>query len=108
MLGFSRRRFLAASSALAGAMVFPTLGRAVELKEPPSLKEAVERGELPPVHERLPENPLVIEPLERPGAPGGTWNHALVGGGSLSMLVRYQGYEPLVRFTPDWNGVIPN
>ena len=30
---------------------------------------------------------------------GGTWNHALVGGGSLSMVVRYQGYEPLVRYT---------
>ncbi|MDR7124677.1 peptide/nickel transport system substrate-binding protein [Pseudorhodobacter sp. 4114] len=39
---------------------------------------------------------------------GGTWNHALVGGGSLSMLIRYQSYEPLVRFTPDWTGIEPN
>src|SRR5690606_5254057 len=28
--------------------------------EAPSLKELVEKGELPPVEERLPENPLVI------------------------------------------------
>ena len=24
------------------------------------------------------------------------------------MVVRYQGYEPLVRYTPDWSGVEPN
>ena len=26
----------------------------------------------------------------------------------MSMLVRYQAYEPLVLFTPDWSGVEPN
>lgn len=60
------------------------------------------------MEDRLPENPLVITPTDRPGQQGGTWNHALVGGGSLSMLIRYQGYEPLVRFTPDWSSVEPN
>ena len=30
------------------------------------------------------------------------------GGGSLSMVVRYQGYEPLVRFNPEWTGLEPN
>ena len=63
---------------------------------------------MPPVAERLPANPLVITPTTRPGQQGGDWNHALVGGGSLSMLVRYQGYEPMVRFTPDWSGLTPN
>ena len=77
-------------------------------KESASLQAQVDAGELPPVNERLPENPLVITPTDRPGQQGGDWNHALVGGGSLSMLVRYQGYEPLVRFTPDWSGVEPN
>ena len=42
-------------------------------------------AELPPVEERLPKNPLGVTPTDRPGKQGGTWNHALVGGGSLSM-----------------------
>ena len=63
-----------------------------------SLMDQVKSGALPPIAERLPANPLVITPTEKPGQQGGDWNHALVGGGSLSMLVRYQGYEPLVRF----------
>ena len=105
----SRRGFLGSTTALAGAMVvFGLPARAASPKESPALQAKVDAGELPPVAERLPENPLVITPTERPGQQGGDWNHALVGGGSLSMLVRYQGYEPLVRFTPDWSGVEPN
>ena len=78
-----------------------------DYKEPPSLRDRVAAGSLPPVNDRLPENPLVIKPVERVGRYGGDWNHALVGGGSLSMLFRYQAYEPLVRYTPDWSGVSP-
>ncbi|MBX2837989.1 MAG: ABC transporter substrate-binding protein [Gammaproteobacteria bacterium] len=69
------------------------------------LLSMVDDGKLPPLVERLPTNPLVIEPTSEVGTHGGTWNHALVGGGSLVMLVRYQGYEPQVRFNPEWTGV---
>jgi peptide/nickel transport system substrate-binding protein len=108
MLKLNRRKFLATTSALAGAIMFPSLGRAAEPKESQSLADKVKNGELPPVAQRLPANPLVITPTDKPGQQGGVWNHALVGGGSLSMLVRYQGYEPLVRFNPDWSGLTPN
>ena len=37
------------------------------------LAELVARGELPPLEERLPEHPLVIEPIDEPGVYGGTW-----------------------------------
>src|SRR5687767_9170230 len=94
----SRRAFIAASSAFAGVMAMPILARAAEVKESAFLQSQVDSGALPKAAERLPSNPLVITPLERVGQQGGDWNHALVGGGSLSMLVRYQGYEPLVRF----------
>src|SRR6476661_9015703 len=91
----TRRTFLASGTALGGVLAaFGGLPARAQ--------------DLPPVEERLPEEPLVVTPLTRPGAQGGTWNHALVGGGSLSMLVRYQAYEPLVRFTPDWSGVEDN
>ncbi len=108
MKTISRRQFLATTSALAGTMMMPALGRAAEPKESPSLMDKVKSGALPPVAQRLPVNPLVITPTEKPGQQGGDWNHALVGGGSLSMLVRYQGYEPLIRFNPDWSGLTPN
>ncbi|MBP0652078.1 hypothetical protein J8J40_33955, partial [Mycobacterium tuberculosis] len=63
---------------------------------------------LPPLKDRLPVNPLVVKPVDQVGRYGGDWNMALVGGGSLSMLFRYQTYEPLLRYTPDWSGVTPN
>ena len=108
MNGISRRAFLAASTAFAGAVAIAPNVLAQDLKESASLQAQVDSGALPPVADRLPENPLVITPTERPGQQGGDWNHALVGGGSLSMVVRYQGYEPLLRYTPDWSGLTPN
>ncbi|AJY48089.1 ABC transporter substrate-binding protein [Martelella endophytica] len=95
----SRRHFLAAGTALAGSLALPAWAQD---------EAASGSGELPPLSERLPENPLVLTPRDKPGKQGGIWNHALVGGGSLSMLFRYQSYEPTVRFTPDWSGVTPN
>src|SRR4051812_14441445 len=105
MVSISRRAFIVASSAFAGALAVPHW---VQAQESAFLKSQVDAGSLPAVAERLPANPLVITPFERSGEQGGDWNHALVGGGSLSMLVRYQGYEPLVRFNPDWSGLVEN
>ena len=42
-----------------------------EYSQSPFLDERVASGELPPVDERLPKNPLVIEPLEEIGTYGG-------------------------------------
>ena len=95
----SRRAFIAASSAFAGVMAMPILARAAEVKESAFVQADVDSGALPKVADRLPENPLVITPWDRVGQQGGDWNHALVGGGSASMLVRYQGYDGLVRST---------
>ncbi len=66
------------------------------------LKSLVDAGKLPPLAERLPENPMVVTPLTEVGKYGGSWRSAIVGGGSLSMLFRYQAYEPLVRYNSDW------
>ncbi len=107
MGSISRRAFIAATSAFAGTLALTGLARA-QSRESAFLQADVDAGKLPGVGERLPANPLVVTPLERIGQQGGDWKHALVGGGSLSMLVRYQGYEPLVRFTPDWSGITEN
>ena len=44
-----------------------------KFKEAPTLAERVASGELPPVDERLPLNPMVVEPVEAIGEYGGTW-----------------------------------
>ena len=46
--------------------------------EAPMLERLVEAGNLPPVSERLPENPLIITPVERPGIYGGAIRRALI------------------------------
>lgn len=42
-------------------------------QEAPILAERVTSGELPTVDERLPTNPMVVEPIEEVGDYGGTW-----------------------------------
>lgn len=43
-----------------------------EYNEAPVLAEKVKQGELPPVEERLPDDPIVVEPYDRVGEYGGT------------------------------------
>ncbi len=76
--------------------------------EAPTLAALVEAGELPPVEERLPVDPLVISPVERIGDYGGEWRSAMVGGLDHIWMIRLMAYENLVRFTPDWSGVMAN
>ena len=47
--------------------------------EAPMLAEMVAAGDLPPVEERLPKNPMVLEPSDEIGKYGGTWNRAFTG-----------------------------
>ncbi len=42
--------------------------------EAPMLHELVLAGKLPPLEERIPAEPLVIEPYDQPGKYGGTWH----------------------------------
>ena len=73
--------------------------------EAPMLAALVEAGELPPVEERLPAEPLVITPVERIGDYGGQWRSAMVGGLDHIWMIRLMAYENLIRFTPDWTGL---
>ncbi|RIK39789.1 MAG: hypothetical protein DCC55_17000 [Chloroflexi bacterium] len=62
----------------AEAAVAPA-GPPTQFNEAPMLAERVARGELPPVDERLPENPLVIEGLDGIGNYGGLWRMGFSG-----------------------------
>ncbi|MFC0008536.1 ABC transporter substrate-binding protein [Devosia nitrariae] len=70
------------STALAAGLVLTTclVPAALAFQESPMLTEQVEAGTLPPVDERLPANPTVIEAVEV-GQYGGTWQRAYKGPG---------------------------
>src|SRR5262245_64206901 len=48
-------------------------------KEAPQLAELVKAGKLPPVAERIGQDPLVIKPLKEIGKYGGTWRAGFTG-----------------------------
>jgi hypothetical protein len=48
-------------------------------KEAPQLAELVKAGKLPPVQERIGQDPLVIKPLREVGKYGGTWRRGFTG-----------------------------
>ncbi len=66
---------------LSGVICFlgVTSALAVNYNEAPMLRTLVAAGELPPVEERLPKEPLVVEPIEEIGEYGGTLHTAYPG-----------------------------
>lgn len=74
----------------------------------PDLAALVEAGKLPPLRERVPASPLVVDVVDRPGRYGGTWHSVLLGPADVTWLDRTVGYDPMVRWTPDFRKVVPN
>lgn len=77
-------------------------------QEAPMLAELVKAGELPPVDERLPINPMVVEPWESMGDYGGTWNMGLRGSADNALLIRTIGYEYFFRWDIGFTMALPN
>ncbi len=79
-----------------------------EFSEAPALSKLVEEGKLPPVEERLPEEPLVIVPVEEIGEYGGTvrvFSNSLTGYGEGEGVI---GFEGILKLGPDGTSVVPN
>jgi peptide/nickel transport system substrate-binding protein len=79
------------------------------MTEVPSLAEAVKAGKLPPVDQRIPENPMVV-PLDgeglSPGKPGGSIDMLFGRAKDIRMLVVY-GYARLVGYDKAFN-IVPD
>lgn len=86
---------------------------AVSEKQAPELQKAVEEGELEPLEERLPENPLVIEPHSETGKYGGTWNRLstseewlffqnALDGNKFTRFTDQEGLDPVPNLIEDW------
>jgi len=57
-------------------------------KEAPQLAELVRAGKLPPVQERIGQDPLVVKPVHEIGTYGGTWRRGFTGPGD-----KWNGYR---------------
>lgn len=81
----------------------PTKPPAPKYTEAPMLAEQVKAGKLPPIEQRLPKNPLVME-ADEIGVHGGVWRRGFLGPGDFNGLNRII-YDALVRFSPDGSKV---
>jgi len=84
----------------------PALAQASKYKEAPMLAALVKAGKLPPVAQRLPEDPLVVDTIESIGQYGGVWRRGFLGPSDFNNVHRIV-YDALVRYSPDGSKVEP-
>ena len=82
-------------------------GKKLSFSEAPEFRTMVAAGELPPVEERLPEEPLVVTPVEEVGQYGGTLNVAMATSAIWYPATQF-GYEPLLILNRTIDKIIPN
>jgi len=79
-----------------------------KFNEAPVLRIKVAAGELPPVEERLPEEPLVVEPVEEIGQYGGTWHRAWIDLKDICAVINVMSDGgTLIRISPTGK-ILPN
>jgi peptide/nickel transport system substrate-binding protein len=97
---------LVAGLVLTFAQLAPADAQGGKYHEAPALAEQVKAGKLPPVEQRLPEEPLVVPVVEKVGEYGGVWRRAFLGPADANNYVRVV-YDSLFRFSPDGAEVEP-
>ena len=80
----------------------------VKFQEAPMLKVKVAAGEIPPVEERLPEEPLVISPFEEIGQYGGTVHLFTTSATDPEDALYINNFRPLLSVALDCSTIIPN
>ncbi|MCY3900709.1 MAG: ABC transporter substrate-binding protein [Caldilineaceae bacterium] len=79
-----------------------------EFSEAPSLAEMVAAGDLPPVEDRLPEDPMVIKPLGEIGKYGGTWRRGFTGPADGENMMRINNSSRLLAWDYSGSYVVPS
>ncbi len=77
-------------------------------RESPQLAELVKAGKLPPVTERLGQDPLIIKPVHEIGRYGGIWRRGFTGPADWSAGVRVAGTDRIVGWDYAGNTLVPN
>ena len=81
--------------------------RPTTYSEAPELAKRVAIGELPPVEERLPEEPLIVPTIERIGQYGGTWRRGFTGRADRNNFDRLM-HDHLIYYDLDGYTLVPN
>ena len=77
-------------------------------KEAPPLAELVKAGKLPPVQERIGQDPLVVKPLREIGKYGGTWRRGFTGPFDTSNGHRTAQNDKLLYWDYTGTKLVPN
>ena len=78
-----------------------------KFNEAPALTELVKAGQLPPVDERVPIEPLVVTPVEEIGTYGGAWRQVHIGENDRWQN-SYIMFERIAKYSPDFVQILPN
>jgi len=79
-----------------------------EFKEAPQLAELVKQGKLPPVKNRVPQEPLVIKPVKEIGKYGGTWRRGFIGPGDVENGNRINASDKLLFWDYTGTKIVPS
>jgi peptide/nickel transport system substrate-binding protein len=96
-------------SELEGAEVVLDLARAPQqFQESPDLAQQVQAGRLPPVVQRLPAEPLVLQTLEEIGHYGGTWRRGFTGPGDSENGNRINASDRILSWDRSGTQLMPS
>jgi len=77
-------------------------------KEAPQLADMVKAGKLPPVEQRVSQEPMVVKPLNEIGKYGGTWRRAFTGPGDGENGNRINSTDKILFWDYTGNKIIPS
>ena len=93
---------------LEGATQQPDAARPAKLSEAPMLAERVKAGTLPPVEQRVPDEPLVIKPVHEIGRYGGIWRRGFTGPGDVENGNRINASDKPLFWDPTGTKIVPS
>jgi peptide/nickel transport system substrate-binding protein len=78
-------------------------------KEAPSLAALVQQGKLPPVADRIGQDPLIVQPLRAIGKYGGTMRRAFNSAGDIQNVARFtSGPDSMITWDWTWKKLYAN
>jgi peptide/nickel transport system substrate-binding protein len=76
--------------------------------EAPALAALVKAGTLPPVEQRIPQEPMVLKPLRQIGQYGGVWRRGFLGPGDSENGNRLRAADKLLFWDATGTQIAPN
>lgn len=104
----SRRAVLKGIAGAAALSATASIAWAAGDKEAPAFSKLVQENKLPPLGDRIGNEPLVIEPLQASGQYGGELRFGLRGSSDHNNILRMVGPQGLVRWNREYTEIVPN